>query len=117
MEEREMPKKKSIIDFHDMKKEKEKVAWITAYDFPIARFAEDAGVDMILVGDSLGMVVYGYDGTVSVTMEECIIHCKAVRRGAPYTFIVGDMPFGSYQKSDYDAVENAIRFIKEANVD
>ena len=112
-----MPKKKSIIDFHDMKKEKEKVAWITAYDFPIARFAEDAGVDMILVGDSLGMVVYGYDGTVSVTMEECIIHCKAVRRGAPYTFIVGDMPFGSYQKSDYDAVENAIRFIKEANVD
>jgi 3-methyl-2-oxobutanoate hydroxymethyltransferase len=72
---------------------------------------------MILIGDSLGMVVYGYDGTVSVTMEECIIHCKAVRRGVPNTFIVGDMPFGSYHKSDSDAVENAVRFLKEANVD
>jgi 3-methyl-2-oxobutanoate hydroxymethyltransferase len=72
---------------------------------------------MILVGDSLGMVVYGYSGTVSVTMDECIIHCKAVRRGAPDVFVVGDMPFGSYHTTDADAVANAIRFVKEANMD
>ena len=72
---------------------------------------------MILVGDSLGMCVYGYPGTVPVTMDQCIVHCEAVRRGAPNTFIVGDMPLGSYQASDEDAVRNAIRFLKEANVD
>lgn len=100
-----------------MKKEGIKITWITAYDYPIANFAETSGIDMILVGDSLGMVVYGYDGTVSVTMDECIIHCKAVRRGAPNVFVVGDMPFGSYHVSDSDAVANAVRFVKEANVD
>lgn len=100
-----------------MKKNGEKVAWVTAYDFPMASFAEQAGMDMILVGDSLGMVVLGYQGTVPVTMEDCISHCKAVRRGAPNTFIVGDMPFGSYQTSDEEAVKNACRFLKEADVD
>jgi len=100
-----------------MKKEGEQVAWVTAYDFPMASFAEQAEMDMILVGDSLGMVVLGYDGTVPVTMEDCISHCKAVRRGAPNTWIVGDMPFGSYQVSDEKAVENAVRFLKEADVD
>ncbi|MBM3706322.1 MAG: 3-methyl-2-oxobutanoate hydroxymethyltransferase, partial [Actinobacteria bacterium] len=94
-----------------------KITWITAYDFPVANFAQEAGIDMILVGDSLGMVVYGYSGTVSVTMNECIIHCKAVRRGAPDVFVVGDMPFGSYHTSEQEAVSNAIRFVKEANVD
>jgi len=106
--------KKSIFDFHDMKKNSKKVAWMTAYDFPLASLAKKAGIDMILVGDSLGMVVYGYDGTIPVTRDECVTHCKAVRRGALSTFIVGDMPFGSYQNSDSNAVENAIRFIKEA---
>jgi len=109
--------KKSLLDFYQMKKEGTKITWITAYDYPIASFAETSGIDMILVGDSLGMVVYGYEGTVSVTMDECIIHCKAVRRGAPNVFVVGDMPFGSYHVSDSDAVANAVRFVKEANVD
>jgi len=112
-----MGKKKTILDFHNMKKNGEKVTWVTAYDFPTASFAEQAGIDMILVGDSLGMVVLGYNGTVPVTMEDCISHCKAVRRGAPNTFVIGDMPFGSYQVSDEEAVRNAIRFIKEADMD
>lgn len=112
-----MAKKKSILDFNEMKKSGEKVSWVTAYDFPMASFAEQAGLDMILVGDSLGMVVLGYNGTIPVTMDDCISHCQAVRRGAPNTFIVGDMPFGSYQLSDADAVANAVRFLKEADVD
>ncbi len=112
-----MAKKKSILDLYKMKEQGEKLSWITAYDFPMASFAEQAGMDMILVGDSLGMVVLGYDGTVPVTMDDCISHCQAVRRGAPNTMIVGDMPFGSYQISDADAVANAVRFLKEADVD
>ena len=112
-----MPKKKSVLDLYKMKKSGEKVAWITAYDYPTAMFAEAAGMDMLLVGDSLGMVTLGYSGTVPVTMEDCISHCQAVRRGAPNTFVIGDMPFGSYQTSDEDAVKNAVRFLKEADVD
>ena len=110
-------KKLSRIDLQNMKTEAQPAAWITAYDFPTAQFAEAAGADMILVGDSLGMCVYGYSGTVPVTMEQCIVHCEAVRRGAPNTFIVGDMPFLSYQVSVSDAVYNAGRFHKEAGVD
>jgi len=106
-----------IHDFYRMKIEGKKVAWITAYDYPTAQFAENAGMDMILVGDSLGMCVYGYEGTIPVTMDQCIVHCEAVRRGAPNTFVIGDMPFMSYQKSDEDAVINAGRFLKEAGVD
>ncbi len=112
-----MTKKKAIHDFYKMKENGEKVTWLTSYDFPTAQFAEAAGLDMILVGDSLGMCVYGYKGTVPVTMDQCIVHCDAVRRGAPNTFIVGDMPFMSYQTSDIDAVKNAGRFLKEADVD
>jgi 3-methyl-2-oxobutanoate hydroxymethyltransferase len=112
-----MLKKKSVVDFYRMRKEGEQVTWITAYDYPMASFVEQAGLDMILVGDSLGMVVLGYKGTNPVTMEDCISHCQAVRRGAPNTWIVGDMPFMSYQISDADAVYNAGRFIKEADMD
>ncbi len=112
-----MPKKKGRLEFVKMKKEGEQVAWVTAYDFPTASFVEQAGMDMILVGDSLGMVVLGYQGTIPVTMEDCISHCQAVRRGAPNTFCVGDMPFMSYQISDPDAVFNAGRFLKEADMD
>lgn len=112
-----MARKKSILDFYKMKEDGEKLTWITAYDFPMASFAEQAGMDMILDGDSLGMVVLGYKGTVPVTMEDCISHCQAVRRGAPNTFVMGDMPFGSYQISDEDAVSNAVRFLKEADMD
>jgi 3-methyl-2-oxobutanoate hydroxymethyltransferase len=112
-----MPKKKGRLDFVRMKAEKEQVAWVTAYDFPTAQFAEAAEMDMILVGDSLGMCTLGYSGTIPVTMEDCISHCKAVRRGAPNTFVIGDMPFGSYQISNSEAVANAARFLKEADMD
>ena len=111
-----MPKK-SIIDFRRMKETAEQMTWMTAYDFPQASFQEAAGIDMILVGDSLGMIVLGYNGTIPVTMDDCIRHCQAVRRGAPNTFVIGDMPFGSYQTSPEDAVRNAVRFLKEADVD
>lgn len=112
-----MVKKKSILDLMEMKKRGEKATWITAYDFPMASFVEQAGIDMILVGDSLGMVVLGYQGTIPVTMQDCISHSQAVRRGAPNTFTIGDMPFGSYQISDEEAVRNAVRFLKEADMD
>lgn len=111
-----MPRK-SLLDLYEMKRKGEKIAWITSYDYPTAQFAEAAGLDMILVGDSLGMCVYGYNSTVPVTMEQCLCHCQAVRRGAPNTFVVGDMPFLSYQSSDSEAVHNAGRFLKEADVD
>ena len=110
--------KKTILDFQKMKKASEKVTWLTAYDFPTAQFAEKAGMDMLLVGDSMGMCVYGYDaGTMPVTMDQCIVHTEAVRRGAPKTFVMGDMPFLSYQTTEADAVRNAGRFYKEAGVD
>ena len=110
-------KKPSIFDLYQMKERGEKIAWLTSYDFPTAQFAQAAGMEMLLVGDSLGMCVYGYNGTVPVTMDQCIVHTEAVRRGAPNCFVVGDMPMGSYQVSDEDAVFNAIRFLKEADVD
>jgi 3-methyl-2-oxobutanoate hydroxymethyltransferase len=110
-------KKLGLHDLYEMKRRGEKLTWLTAYDFPTAQFAEAAGLDMLLVGDSLGMCVYGYSGTVPVTMDQCIVHCEAVRRGAPNTFVMGDMPFLSYQTTDADAVANAGRFLKEAGVD
>ncbi|MEW5722691.1 MAG: 3-methyl-2-oxobutanoate hydroxymethyltransferase [Thermodesulfobacteriota bacterium] len=110
-------KKLSLFDFYKMKEAGEKITWLTSYDFPTAQFAEAAGMDMILVGDSLGMCVYGYEGTVPVTMDQCIVHCEAVRRGAPNTYVVGDMPFLSYQVSCEEAVYNAGRFLKEAGMD
>lgn len=110
-------KKKMVHDFYQMKNAGEKICWLTSYDYPTAQFAESAGMDMILVGDSLGMCVYGYASTVPVTMDQCIVHSEAVRRGAPHCFVVGDMPLGSYQASDEDAVFNAVRFLKEADMD
>src|SRR3989339_435836 len=113
-----MTKKKLLIhDFTQMKQGGRKITWLTSYDFPTAQFAEAAGLDMLLVGDSLGMCVYGYPGTVPVTMDQCIVHSEAVRRGAPNTFVIGDMPFLSYQVTDADAVLNAGRFLKQASVD
>jgi 3-methyl-2-oxobutanoate hydroxymethyltransferase len=112
-----MAKKKMIHEFVEMKRRGDKITWITAYDYPTAQFAETAGIEMILVGDSLGMCVYGYENTIPVTMDQCLVHCEAVRRGAPNTFVMGDMPFMSYQKSDEEAVENAGRFLKEGRVD
>jgi 3-methyl-2-oxobutanoate hydroxymethyltransferase len=109
--------RKTLFDLFKMKEKGEKIAWLTSYDYPTAQFAEAAGLDMILVGDSLGMCVYGYQSTVPVTMDQCIRHCEAVRRGAPGVFVVGDMPFLSYQTSDSKAVYNAGRFLKEADMD
>jgi 3-methyl-2-oxobutanoate hydroxymethyltransferase len=110
-------KKLSRIDLQKMKESHDIAVWITAYDYWTAQFAEQAGMDMILVGDSLGMCIYGYEGTIPVTMDQCIYHAEAVRRGAPHTFIIGDMPFLSYQVSVEEAVRNAGRFFKKANVD
>ncbi len=100
-----------------MKKKQEPITWITAYSYPMAKAAEAAEVDMILVGDSGGMVELGYQTTNPVTMDEMIQLAKAARKGAPNTFIVGDMPQGSYEVSDEEAVKNAMRFVKEAGCD
>lgn len=112
-----MKKKLNRFDLQKMKEAGKKAVWITAYDFATAQFAEKAGMDMLLVGDSLGMCIYGYEGTIPVTMDQCIYHSEAVRRAAPNTFVIGDMPFLSYQVSVEDAVRNAGRFFKEANTD
>ncbi len=109
--------KKTVLDFNEMKRKGEKITYLTAYDYPIASLCEKAGLDMILVGDSAGMIVYGYKGTNPVTMDQMISHSQIVRRGAPDTFIVGDMPFLSYQLSVENAIYNAGRFYKEAEVD
>jgi len=109
--------KKGILDFYKMRDAGERVAWITAYDAPTASIAEQAGLDMLLVGDSVGMCVYGYGGTNPVTMEIMLRHTEAVRRGAPGTFVVGDMPFLSYQVSDEDAVRNAGAFLQQGGAD
>ena len=110
--------KLALPELSAMKRRGEKIVMVTAYDMPGARFAEDAGIDMILVGDSAAMVVLGYEGTtVPVTMEEMLILTRTVARAAYRPIVVGDMPFGSYQVSDEEAVRNAVRFVKEARAD
>ncbi|MBF7082772.1 3-methyl-2-oxobutanoate hydroxymethyltransferase [Desulfallas sp. Bu1-1] len=109
--------KKSVFDFTNMVENGEKIVYLTAYDYLTAKMQEKAGIDMILVGDSLGMVTLGYDTTFPVTLDDMVRHCQAVRRGAPNTFIVGDMPYMSYQASDEDAVRSAGRLVKEGYVD
>ncbi len=98
-----------------MKKQGNKIAMLTAYDYPSAKIAQAAGVDVLLVGDSLGMVVLGYDSTVKVTVEDMIHHGKAARRGATDTFLVVDMPFGSFHGSWDRTLENAMRIFQETN--
>jgi 3-methyl-2-oxobutanoate hydroxymethyltransferase len=110
-------KKRTIPEMLEMKKQGKKLTMLTAYDYPIALLIEKVGIDMILVGDSAAMVVHGYQNTLPITMDEMLIHCRAVRRGALDTFIVGDMPFLSYQTSIQDAVLNAGRFLKEGFCD
>ena len=95
----------------------EPITWLTCYDFPTAHLQEKAGIEMILVGDSLGMTMLGYDSTLPVKMDDMIRHAAAVRRGAPHVFLVGDMPYMSYQPSDEMAVLNAGRFMAEAGCD
>ncbi|MDP8257956.1 MAG: 3-methyl-2-oxobutanoate hydroxymethyltransferase [Candidatus Aadella gelida] len=107
-------KKITVLDFKKKKVSGEKITMLTAYDCPMARVIDDAGIDAVLVGDSLGMVVLGYDSTTKVTMDEMIHHAKAVRNGISRAFLIGDMPFMSYQASDEDAVRNAGRFVQES---
>jgi 3-methyl-2-oxobutanoate hydroxymethyltransferase len=101
----------------EMKQRAEPITMLTAYDYGTALAIDRAGIDAILVGDSLGMVVLGYDTTLPVTMEDMLHHCRAVARGASYALLIGDMPFMSYQASVDDAVRNAGRFLQEAGMD
>ena len=110
-------KKITINDLSSMKRNKISVAWITAYDLPFAFAAEHANVDMILVGDSGGMVQLGYETTNPVIMDDMIVMAKSARRGAPNTFLIGDMPQGSYEVGEKESIENSLRFIKEAGCD
>lgn len=105
--------KNTSVTFKESKKNGEKVTMLTAYDYTTAKLLDESGVDSILVGDSLGMVVLGYDDTLSVTMEDMIHHSAAVARGAKNALVITDMPFMSYQTSVYDAVVNAGRLVKE----
>ena len=110
-------KKVTITELQAKKEAGQKITMMTAYDYPTGSLVDQAGIDTILIGDSLGMVMLGYDSTVPVTMEEMIHHCKAVSRGVEAGFILGDMPFMSYHVSVEQAVENAGRFMKEAGCD
>ncbi|MBV5305885.1 MAG: 3-methyl-2-oxobutanoate hydroxymethyltransferase [Desulfobulbaceae bacterium] len=112
-----MTKRKSVTEITAMKAAGVKITMLTAYDASMASMLAGCGVDVLLVGDSLGMVVLGYDSTVPVTMEEMIHHAAAVRRGAPGAFVIVDMPFGSYQSDVRDAILNGVRLLKEAGCD
>ena len=109
-------KRITINDIREMKQNGEKIAMLTAYDYPTAKIVDSCNIPIILVGDSLGNVVLGYDSTIPVTMDDMIHHCKAVVRGAERAMVVGDMPFMTYHISMEDAMRNAARFIQEAGV-
>lgn len=110
-------RKVTIHTLRAKKERKEKITMLTAYDYPTALAMDQVGIDAILVGDSLGMVVLGYENTLPVTMEEMLHHCRAVARGAKHCLLIGDMPFMSYQASSSEAVHNAGRFLKEGGMD
>ncbi len=106
-----------LTELAELKRRGQKLAMVTAYDFPSGRIADEAGVELVLVGDSAGMVVLGNESTVPVTMDELLMLTRAVVRGAKRPLVIADMPFGSFQTSDERAVENAVRFVKEAGAD
>ncbi|MCX8062010.1 MAG: 3-methyl-2-oxobutanoate hydroxymethyltransferase [Anaerolineales bacterium] len=110
-------KKVTLTDLQRKKVQGQPITMLTAYDYPTAKALDEAGLDVILVGDSLGMVVLGYPNTLQVTMEEMLHHCRAVARGARTAFLVGDMPFMSYQVSVQEAVRNAGRFLQEGGME
>lgn len=110
-------KKFTVRDFKAFKARGEKIAMLTAYDYSMAKLLDDAGVDSLLVGDSLGMTMLGYENTLQVTMEDMIHHTKAVRRGTKNAFLIADMPFLSYHITVEEAVRNAGRFVREALTD
>jgi 3-methyl-2-oxobutanoate hydroxymethyltransferase len=103
----------SINDVKEMKAKKEKIVMLTAYDYSTAKLVDEAGIPLILVGDSLGMVILGYESTIPVTMDDMIHHTKAVVRGTKQSMVIGDMPFMTYHTSVADALRNAARFIQE----
>ena len=111
------PRKTTTLTLREKRERREPITMVTAYDFPTARLADQAGVDAILVGDSLAMVVLGHPDTLSVTMDEMLHHARAVRRGASRALLIGDMPFLSYQADEAEAVRNAGRFLKEAGME
>ncbi|MFH1435859.1 MAG: 3-methyl-2-oxobutanoate hydroxymethyltransferase [Pseudomonadota bacterium] len=110
-------RKISIPDLYAMKNKGEKIAWLTAYDYPTASMMDQAGIEMILVGDSAAMTMHGHPNTMPITMDEMISHAKAVKRACHHTFLIGDMPFLTYHVSVEDAIYNAGRFMKEAGMD
>jgi len=110
-------KKVTVTELFNKISKNEPITWLTCYDYPTAYFQEEAGIDMILVGDSLGMTMLGYDSTLPVTMDDMIRHTQAVRRGASNAFLIGDMPYMSYQPSVESAIRNAGRFMAEASCD
>jgi 3-methyl-2-oxobutanoate hydroxymethyltransferase len=110
-------KKVTVADFLRMKAQRQRIAMVTSYDYPTSSIADDVGIDSILVGDSYGMVVLGYDTTIPVTMEELLPVCRAVSRGARHSLLIGDMPFLSFQISEEEAIRNAGRFIKEGGME
>ena len=112
-----MPAKVTLQRLAEMKAQREPIVMVTAYDYPTARTAEQAGVDMVLVGDSGAQVVLGHDSTVSVTVDEMLVLAGAVRRGISSAFVVCDLPFGSTEVSDEQAIATAVRFVKEAGAD
>jgi 3-methyl-2-oxobutanoate hydroxymethyltransferase len=111
------PGKLPLPELAELKRRGTKITMVTAYDAPSARFADAAGIDMILVGDSAAMTVFGYEQTKSITLEDMLLLARAVRRGASRALLIADMPFGSVQVSDEATVANAVRFVKEAGVD
>jgi 3-methyl-2-oxobutanoate hydroxymethyltransferase len=106
-----------LTDLADMKRRRERIVMVTAYDYPSGRLADAAGVDIVLVGDSAAMTVLGHESTTPATMEEMLMLTRAAARGAKRPLVVADMPFGSFQVSDEEAVRNAVRFVKEAGAD
>lgn len=109
--------KVTVRTVQEMKDRGEIITMLTAYDFPTAKQINDAGIDMILVGDSCAMVVHGHENTLTATMDMMVLHCAAVARGCPRTMVIADMPFGSFQYSVEDTMRNAARFVTEARVD
>jgi 3-methyl-2-oxobutanoate hydroxymethyltransferase len=109
--------KLSLSDLTALKQQHQRITMVTAYDAPSARFADAAGIDVVLVGDSAAMTVFGYDQTKAITLEDMLLLARAVRRGVSRALLVADMPFGSVQVSDQATVSNAVRFVKEAGVD
>jgi len=110
-------KKLTVADFSKMKSQNQRIVMVTSYDYPTSIIADEVGVDSILVGDSYGMVVLGYDTTIPVTVEDLLPVCQAVKRGSSHSLLIGDMPFLSFQVSEEDAIRNAGRFIKDGRME